>query len=136
MTLAGFSQKYGALSFCKRGRQLPDQTLPKIERLRGKVVSRLFDEGAFGKTRLVIVRALPNGLPCARVAAIVAKAAGNAVIRNRIKRRLRAAFRLNKSGFPAGFDLVLLARRGVDSADFGDLCREMIDAASRAINVK
>jgi len=45
-------------------------------------------------------------------------AVGNAVQRNRAKRRLRAIFRENQDLVPAGGDLLLVARRAVNHQPF------------------
>lgn len=43
---------------------------------------------------------------------------GNAVVRNRIKRRMREAVRLDPAGLPAGWDVVFNPRGGVLGAPF------------------
>jgi len=66
-------------------------TLPRAERLRGKkTIDALFARGTMGVTRFVTARTLPNDLPHARAAVFTGKACGNAVARNRLRRRLRA----------------------------------------------
>ena len=81
----------------------------------------MFQQGRVGKSKLVIVRALPNGLKISRVAVVTGRAIGNAIARNRTKRRLRAAYRLQKSTLPDGYDFVLLARHRTRKARFQDL---------------
>jgi len=68
----------------------------------------------------------------ARIGFTVTKKTGNAVERNRIRRRLRAAA---KSVFPRaghqGFDYVLVARRPAISAPFSRIESEMEQALTR-----
>lgn len=110
-----------------------EQELRRDERLRGKPqIDLLFEQGKVGKSRLLLVRAIANQLPHNRIASIVGKAAGNAVTRNRIRRRIRAAYRLAKTELPTGWDLVLLARRGVAEAEFLKLQKDMVAAIERA----
>ncbi len=116
------------------------QTLPKKERLRGKAVSRLFERGQRGATKTVTALALPNeeapegaaGAP--RAAFIAGKKLGCAVLRNRMRRRLRAAYRLQKGALavPAGFDLALMAKQGVLEARWQDVMNDVKLAAERA----
>jgi ribonuclease P protein component len=56
-----------------------------------------------------------------RVGFVVSRAVGNAVVRNRTKRRLRAGVATRLSGIPAGFDLVVRANPAAADATFAEL---------------
>ncbi|OFX06269.1 MAG: ribonuclease P protein component [Alphaproteobacteria bacterium RIFCSPHIGHO2_12_FULL_63_12] len=80
-----------------------------------------------GTPSLLLIRGkAPNGLDRIRVGYTVTKKIGKAVIRNRIRRRLREAAR---QIFPdhgaAGFDYVLIARPAAQSRDFALLLDDM-----------
>ena len=60
------------------------------------------------------VFAAPNESDSLRVGLSVSKKHGNAVLRNRLKRLLREAFRLSRHELPVGLDLVLVP---VDARD-------------------
>jgi ribonuclease P protein component len=60
------------------------------------------------------VFAAPNQSDSLRLGLSVSKKHGNAVLRNRLKRLLREAFRLSRHELPAGLDLVLVP---VDARD-------------------
>ncbi|MCY4527878.1 MAG: ribonuclease P protein component, partial [Chloroflexi bacterium] len=57
---------------------------------------------------LFVVKARPNDLEVTRFGYSVSKRVGNAVARNRVKRRLREAVR--SASVEAGFDIVIAAR--------------------------
>jgi ribonuclease P protein component len=68
----------------------------------------------------------------ARVGYTVTKKMGNAVARNRIKRRLREAFRKTaRARALAGHDYVVIAREKALTCDFSELIRDMEFAFSR-----
>lgn len=59
----------------------------------------------------LIVLGLPNGLGVSRLGLIVSKKVGNAVVRNRIKRRLRNIFRQTSQSIQTPKDIVIIARK-------------------------
>ncbi len=67
-----------------------------------------------------------------RVGFTVSRKVGNAVVRNRAKRRLRAIVRegLARHGRP-GYDYVLIGRRNTASLSYGDLVADLESALSR-----
>jgi len=61
---------------------------------------------------IVSLYALPNQLSLTRLGIAVGSKYGNAVQRNRIKRRIREAFRLVRHELPLGLDLIVMPRTG------------------------
>ncbi len=68
----------------------------------------------------------------ARVGFTVTKKTGNAVVRNRIKRRLRALAADHPAAFERATDYVLVARRAALAAPYQGLASELAAALSAA----
>jgi len=86
-------------------------------RLTGnKQFTRIRGQGDSAANRFLVIRYLPNGLDHSRFGFMVSKRIGNAVVRNRVKRRLREAVRVTP--VKAGWDAVFIARRGTESAGY------------------
>lgn len=96
-------------------------------------MSEIFAEGLHAASGTVLVRALPVSEGEGRVAAIAGKKLGGAVERNRMRRRLRAAYRLSRDKLPAGWDFALVARRGLLEATWPKLVQDMENAARKAV---
>jgi ribonuclease P protein component len=65
---------------------------------------------------ILVIRVLPNGLATFRAGFSISKRVGKAVVRNRIKRRLREATRALVPH--AGFDIVVIARTPAAASDY------------------
>lgn len=86
---------------------------PKAEHLRRpEDFRRVFDARCSVSDQLLVVYVLGNDLPHARLGLSVSKKRGSAVVRNRLRRLYREAYRLNKHDLPAGLDIIVLPRPG------------------------
>jgi len=92
-----------------------DQRFRWDERLHRKCdFKRVFQEGhrfsASGLSVWILKRDEAEEPRKPRLGLAIPKAYGNAVARNRLKRLIREAFRLNKAGLPPRIDMVFSAR--------------------------
>ncbi|MDR1744495.1 MAG: ribonuclease P protein component [Planctomycetota bacterium] len=110
------------------------QNLPKERRLRGRErMGEIFASGSHAAVGTVLARALPCPDGQGRMAAVAGKKLGGAVRRNRMRRRLRAAFRMHRERLPEGWDYALVARKGLLEAAWQDLVRDMDTAVRKAV---
>lgn len=68
---------------------------------------------------------LPRADAPARVGFTVGRVLGGAVERNRIRRRMREAVRLNLAAIGGGVDVVIHPKKSALTADFAELCEEV-----------
>lgn len=91
-------------------------------RLSGKKrFSQIHQQGQSAADHLLVIRVLPNGLQHSRFGFVVGRRIGGATVRNKVKRRLREAVR--QTPVRGGWDVVFIARRGVDQANYRQLKR-------------
>lgn len=103
----------------------------RAQRLRqGREFAVVYRRGRPYRSDLLILRALRTERALSRFGFTVGKATGKAVVRNRVKRRLREAVR--SLPVAAGWDLVLNARRGAAKADYHRLHALVSELMARA----
>ncbi len=95
------------------------------------VFRRLYSSAAHANAFLVLY-ARKNHTPANRVGITVGKKLGHAVVRNRVRRRLREVYRLNEELFLPGYDIVVVARSRAVDASFSQLRRSFLSLAKKA----
>ena len=99
-------------------------------RLTGnKRFSQIHQEGRSAANKSLVVRLLPNGLDYSRFGFMVSKRLGNAVTRNKVRRRLREVVR--QTPIKPGWDVVFIARRGAERAKYQNLKQAAQDLLRR-----
>ena len=102
-------------------------SFPKAARLlKTPEFKRVYDRGRkiSGPFFMVICATRPDTAP-ARIGFTVPRRLGNSVVRNRIRRRMREAVRMELAPLAAGRDLVFHPRSAVLAAPFTELRREV-----------
>jgi ribonuclease P protein component len=77
-----------------------------------------------------IARANPE-IPGPRLGVTATKALGGAVVRNRIKRQLREAFRMHRSAIGGQWDIVINPRRAAVEAPFTEIESALMKVIAR-----
>lgn len=86
-------------------------TFPKRDRLsRQRDFQRVLSMRCRAGDRLLVAYVAPNQLSFSRLGLRAGREAGNAVVRNRLKRLVREAFRLTRDQIPTGLDIVCIVR--------------------------
>jgi len=95
---------------------------------------RRIDCGAFLLTWRIRPAQLPDTIP--RVGMVASRASvGNAIHRNRAKRRLREIYRRHQTLVPSGLDLVLTARPALLRLEFSEVEQRFIQACRKLVPV-
>jgi len=80
------------------------------------VFRRLYRKGQSAAGKYLVLYCRRNGTQENRIGLTVSAKLGHAVVRNRVRRRLREIYRLHESQFQPGWDIVVVARsRAVDA---------------------
>jgi ribonuclease P protein component len=90
----------------------------------------VYEKGSSWISGLVVMKALPNGLTWSRYGFSVSRRVGKAVVRNRVKRRLREILRSVQ--LEPGWDIIFIARPPAAGADFASLGKSVQGLLSRA----
>jgi ribonuclease P protein component len=103
-----------------------DESFPKRERIRSRAdFLRAQRRGQKFQTARFLIFVQRTQAPTARVGITVSKKVGGAVERNRVKRLLREVYRRHKDLFPAGLDVVFVAKREATEARVDTILEEV-----------
>lgn len=102
-------------------------------RLRAAVdFRRTKRQGKSWANRMMVLCALPNGLNISRFGFSVSKRIGNAVKRNRVRRRIREYVRLHLDSIEVGWDLLFIVRPSASEAGYAEIGGAIDDLLSRS----
>lgn len=92
---------------------------------------RAYAKGKSAVTPTVVLYARKNGQDFNRLGLTVGTKVGKAVVRNRVRRRLRESYRSHEAAVKTGYDLVLVARSAAADARFRQLDRHLLSLLKR-----
>ena len=92
---------------------------------------RLYAKGKSLASGTVVLYARRNGSRANRLGLTVGTKVGKAVVRNRVRRRLREIYRLNEGRFRCGWDLVAVARSRAAEAKYRELEADVLRLAGK-----
>lgn len=95
------------------------------------IFRRLYRTNGYANSCLVLY-ARKNRTGTNRVGITVSKKLGKAVIRNRVRRRIREVYRLNEASFLPGWDIVIVARSRAVEVSFLKLTESLLSLAQQA----
>ncbi|RME44175.1 MAG: ribonuclease P protein component [Deltaproteobacteria bacterium] len=103
-----------------------DFSFPKRMRLRRRAeFTRLSRRGKRKSSPHFLLLFARNDLGYNRLGITVSRRIGNAVRRNRLKRRIREFFRTHQARFPQGRDMNFIARKGAADLSWEALLQEL-----------
>lgn len=106
-------------------------SFPKAQRIAKRHEFRtVMKQGKKVVSRHWVLIAKENGTEGSRLGITITKRVGNAVVRNRLKRRLREYFRTGNHGIP-GLDIVVIGRHSAACAEFEESRRSFELALSK-----
>lgn len=84
---------------------------------------RLYNRGKSAVSPYFVIYCRKTGRPVNRLGITTGVKLGNAVKRNRARRRIRELYRTHEHSVPAGYDIVIVARTRVIFGRYGELER-------------
>ena len=92
---------------------------------------RLYQKGRSAANGYLVLYCRRNGTQENRIGLTVSRKLGHAVVRNRVRRRLREIYRLHEASFLPGWDVVVVARSRAVTASYQSLERAYLSLARK-----
>ncbi len=100
------------------------------ERLKKNSDFRIaYQKGKSKSAYLLVLISRENGLGISRLGITVSKKVGNSVVRHRVRRLIREAYRLNEDAFLPGMDYVVIAKANAKGKSFQDVEKTLMKTA-------
>ena len=92
---------------------------------------RAYKTGRSHVGRTLVLYQTENGTQRSRLGITVSSKVGNSVVRHRVTRLIREAYRLHEEEFLPGLDLVVVARGRAAHATYGEIESALLQAADQ-----
>lgn len=91
---------------------------------------RMYQKGKSSVNSFLVLYIRPNRLGHNRLGVTVSAKLGKAVVRNRVRRRLREIWRLNDAQLKQGYDMILVARGRSVKSSYREIEKAYLRAAA------
>ena len=114
----------------------PSEKFRAAQRLRSsRQFEAVYSRGARVHGSTLVLYGLLNDLGFPRLGVTVSRKIGKAVVRNRVKRRIREIFRTRLQASRSGIDLVVNAKRPIVAAPYLLIRKELQDSLTRLTRI-
>ncbi len=91
-----------------------------------RIFRRLYAKGKSGVSPTMVIYCRKNGRAESRLGLTTGTKLGHAVVRNRVRRRLREIYRLHEQDLLPGYDIVIVARVRAVYSQYANLERDFL----------
>ncbi len=97
--------------------------LAKKYRLKKKKdFEKVIKKGKFFEENFLVLKKMKNNLSWTRIGFVVSqKVSKKAVIRNKIKRRIREVIKVNLNKIKSGYDIIFFTKKGIEEKSFSEI---------------
>ncbi|RKD31372.1 ribonuclease P protein component [Thermohalobacter berrensis] len=105
--------------------------MDKVEKKKRKLRNsrefrRVYDKGKSYANKNLVIFFIRNNLEYNRIGFSVTKKLGKSVVRNRVKRLIKEAYRLNSCKIKKGYDIIFLSRIRAKNASYSEIEKAML----------
>lgn len=94
--------------------------------LKRKEFSYIFNKGKYFSTKFITLNYVPSKLPQFKVGFSVSKKIGKAVVRNKVKRRMREAVRSFQHLIKNEYNYIFVARVGIETTNYDEIKQNIL----------
>lgn len=100
---------------------------------KDKDFRKVYQQGKSFANKYLVIYIMKNNLDESRVGVSVSKKVGKAVIRNKVKRRIKEAFRiLVDKDIKKGYDIVFIARVSSSECEYKDIEKSVVNLCKKS----